>query len=1641
MSMVAKCFCGACPKLPFLLLLALALWTSPAMIPRPILEAPFASLKARKHSIPGTNGFYPYGYGSLPEAKLPGDVAISIAWPRSHGADLIGGVVLHFRFGSINFETDLIAPGPGQRASWRGELPLGTYSLEATSQGGEVVASTTLKLDHNVRSACSLALSLSPSVYHPASHRQASSVVPDPQSNSRLADPTFLTIFSDLPHQDSCTREGPAHVPDQDPPSLATILGLSYGSDGANNYSLVGGWVVIGPDGSEEPFIFSSTTCGSNNSPYTLTDNNSLLTIYFSSTPSTYNVTWYSGLQLTITQTSAPGAASGSGLPSGTSTLYGIGTGGDFGPPVTGVGEPVCVSTGSVFEYQRDYETAGQNKLAFSRCYNSQELPFFTSYFKSPFGTNWATTYDRYIVIYNSNALDLVRSDGQILPFSYCPGAGWLSATDFSVSLTQNGSVWTFTDENDNVETYQTVGSSLAVLDAITLRNGYSQTLSFNANGDYSVVTDTYGRSMTINWSGQAISSVDTPDGTEIDYLTDGPSGTLSSVSYPGGATLSFQYLQGAGESSYLSAIVDENGNVCSTWSYDLNSNPDEGDPCTESAIGGAGSSLDETFLSGYPPDTSWGYNFSALVQNSVGESDTYAVEWIVGKPKVGSIVREYDGSNYGTRSYTYDSNGYLASETDFKGNLTQYVNDQEGRPTSITRAAGTSLAVTTTVSYFGTYHLPSAITAPNVMATFSYDSNGNILSKTLSDTSSNSWPYGTAGQTKSWNYTWSNGLLASIETSNGGTTAFSYDAAGALRTVTDARGHVTTVLSHTGGGYPLKVQDANGVITNYTYDGRQRLTSQTVITGTGPLTTTYGYDLAGNLTSVQQPDGSTAYYQYNSAHLLSGYSNSLGQSVSYTFDSLGDRIGAVVRDSFGSITSVESRDFDFRGWLTSDTEAPGQTTTFSWDDEQNLVGLLLPRGGAYQQTYDALNRRVTSTAPNGGITSYAYDQNDRLLQVVAPNGATTSYVYDGFGDLIGQQSPDTGATVQYFDGDGNVVKRIDARGSVGNYGYDALDRLTSERYPGDPAENVTYTYDEPGHGFGIGRLTTIHDAAGTLSRVYDERGLVTSETRAFAGGRTLVTTYSYDAAGRVASIGYPSGLKINYLRDAAGQVRQVSASGKTTAQIATIEYKPFGPVDAITFGNGVKEERTYNQAYRLQQITDATWQGLLRHLEYGFDLNDNVTSISDLLDRSESQAFRYDIMDRLIAAKGPYGSLEYSYDSVGNRLSEAANGGQTAYGYSAGSNRLTSVASGGLPEPVRYDAAGDITSINGYSLSYDPAGRLSRAATAGRTVGTYVYDAFGERLEKTAGGTSTFFSYDENGRLLEEKPSAGRGDADYIYLDDGRPLAVFCPSSRTLSYLQTDLIGAPQMATGESGSVVWQASYTPFGEGKPQGSITQNLRMPGQYYDAETGLCQNWFRDYAPGLGRYVESDPLGLTVDGSTYDYVQDDPLPSSDPTGLDPDINARRKSLLNWEISNDAILNAAELAGEIGAIQGTIHHGPSDCSGWIRSIYSALGVQMPPGQANDWRAWFEANGWRQVTGGAGALQPGDIIVSPGRGHGHVFIVGSDGAVYSASLGASPGDPDQHAPRRGFRPGSSSLPGHLNAGSPWTVWRRYPG
>ena len=1149
-----------------------------------------------------------------------------------------------------------------------------------------------------------------------------------------------------------------------------------------------------------------------------------------------------------------------------------------------GAADPISVATGNMYYEFTDYQTAGQNKLSFTRYYNS----LAPNTLATAIGVGWRSTYDRYINIVSSSSVIAERQDGQQLTFTLS-GSVWTPDIDVDVTLTNSGSTWMLTDHDDTVETYTTnsAGTS-AQLNTIVARNGSTQTLAYNSSGQLATVTDSYGRTLTFTYSGGLLQTVATPDSTTLTYgynasISSSAADRLISVTYPTSPATSQTYIYGnASLPDALTGITDEDGNSFAAWTYDA-----FGRGLTSQH--GSGADLTTVTYN----DTTGG----RTVTNALGVTDSYTFTTLQNVPKVTGISRAATSTTAAaTETFSYDSNGYLSAFTDWNGNQSSYVNDSHGDPTTINEAIGTGVLRSTTIAYDTTFiHLPHSITTLGVTTSYGYDGSGEELTKTLTDTTTQTVPYSTNGQTRTWTNTWSSFLLASVKTPNLNTTHYGYDSTGALTSITDPLTHATTITSHTGGGLPLTIVDTNGVTTTLTYDARQRLTSSAVTTGSGTLTTSYTIDPTGELSKVTLPDSSFLSYGYDTAHRVTSVTDTLGNNLQYTLDALGDKTHINTYDSTSTLQRQHSATFDALGRMLTDVGGVSQTTTYSYDKNSNALTIKDPLTHQTTQVFDALNRLGTSTDANTGTTVFNYDTHDRPLTITDPLNHPTVYVYNGFGDAIQQTSPDSGKTVYHFDPDSNLTQKVDAISVTANYSYDTLDRIATRTYPADSTQNVAFTYDQTGSGFGfgIGRLTSLTDPAGSLSRSYDERGNMLTEKRV-NGSNTYTTTYSYDAASRIASITYPDGNLVTNQYNGAGYLQQVAAqpSGAPTATtIATIAHLPFGPLNSIGYGNGMSESWAFDHDYRPQAVTETNSLSVdLMGLFYTYDAANNVKVILDSVHPLNNQSMNYDVLNRILTAASSYGNYTWTYDKASNMKSQKLGTVTTSYNTMPTSNKLASIKVGSAPaQAVTTKANGNITSIPPANSStfatfaYNAANRLA-SVTGSPIAATFTYDAFGQRFAKTDSGSSpNLYTYGQDSSILEE--NNGGDITDYLYAD-GRPVATFVPASSAFYYVNDDRLGTPQLVTDSTQTPVWNATYEPFGTTSTIISgITQNLRLPGQYFDAETGFSYNLNRDYMPNSGRYLQSDPIGLGGGLNTFAYAGGNPVKFTDRFGLAP------------------------------------------------------------------------------------------------------------------------------------------------------------
>lgn len=317
-----------------------------------------------------------------------------------------------------------------------------------------------------------------------------------------------------------------------------------------------------------------------------------------------------------------------------------------------------------------------------------------------------------------------------------------------------------------------------------------------------------------------------------------------------------------------------------------------------------------------------------------------------------------------------------------------------------------------------------------------------------------------------------------------------------------------------------------------------------------------------------------------------------------------------------------------------------------------------------------------------------------------------------------------------------------------------------------------------------------------------------------------------------------------------------------------------------MIYGNNLVQTRSYDLDYRLTQLM--TINGSVHQdLTQVYDDANNITTITNALDNTRSQTLVYDDLNRLTDATSHYGDVDYAYDAIGNRLSEAIDAQSETYTYDVNSHRLEETNDGGTIT-YSYDANGNTLDNTTNTFTFGDNNRMKTSGVGGSISATYTYNGRGERVKKDSINT-TYYHYDQGGQLIAETDATGTTQVEYIYID-GQPTAIV--TSGSLNFIHNDHLGTPQQISDAIQTIVWQADYDPFGNATiTTGTITNNIRFPGQYYDEETGLHYNFYRYYDPSLGRYITSDPIGLVGGFNTYGYSLLNPITNTDPYGLCP------------------------------------------------------------------------------------------------------------------------------------------------------------
>lgn len=1161
------------------------------------------------------------------------------------------------------------------------------------------------------------------------------------------------------------------------------------------------------------------------------------------------------------------------------------------------VGNPCVPATGAKIETIIDYVAPG---IEFSRTFRSNMSPVLLDRpelrLLPPY---WTHSYLRLIQFHHETyePVALGRPDGSVVPLISIPSRADVkfaadgSGTQLRSDPTSGDFEVFFSD--GSIETYRSCGSSPTDyrLEAIDTRDGLTTTIQYagSCTRNPTRIVGPFGHSLDILFTPPAPFSVNFIDklidaeGNEIDFAySAGDSGTLDSVRYRDGSIEAYHYETTLGsQGAFLTGITDENGDRFSTFAYD-----DFGRVILSEHAGGTKS----TSLT-YDPQSS---NESVVVTDAAGNTDEYFMEganW--GPTRVRYVAKSagfgrfvFEGSNQ-FRLRRFDDANNLRTEYEFddfhavrevkKSGYTvlkyrdyEFLNETADLPIRIRRQSvcedGVGREAEQEIQYVpGTQWISHVMDRGFRLETTGTCSPIERVTRFLNHNSFGQPRRIEGPRLDTVDVT----DVEYYECSTGG-------ACGRLLSVTDALGHTTSYDAYDSHGRLLQMTDPNGLVTTFTYDPRGNVTAIAAAAPDGVTrTTTFVYDGAGQVTSVTQPSGITINFQYHAAHQLIRATDAAGNSIEYGYDSRGNVTSEKVYDSVGVLARDVIRVFDVLNHLDSVSVA-GAVTDYTADYVGDMTRVVTPAGGVTTNTFDRLRRLTRSKAPDFGQTEISYDVDDNAVEVRPPGGFATFYTYDDFGNRLSESSPDRGDLRYEYDEAGNQTAVTDGRGIRRELEYDALGRLTAIRYA-DAVLNTTFNYDEGTNQ--NGRLTGMLDESGSTIWTYDAFGDVTSRTQT-VDGISLTVSYEYFDNGNLGRMVYPSGRELTFTH-ANGLLHSITVDAQPL--LSNIGYEPFGPVNGWIWGNGTQHARTYNLR---GELTQYTVPGGSRSLTYTPD-SYIESQVGPLFDFS----YGYDPVGRLLnfssALPPPPGtaipdSQAFTYDRRDNRLSLTENGSSVSYSVQLGTNRLLSIT-GPVPRSYTYDAAGNTLSDGVNTYAYDDRGRL---VSVNGAVANYRYNGLGERVAKTTASGTTLFLYAAPGQLLGEYTATGAPIQETVWLGE---LPVVTMRSGGVYYVHPDQLGTPRLVTNGS-TVVWRWASDPFGKISPTEdpdgdgtSFTYNFRFPGQYYDDESGLHYNYFRTYDPSTGRYLESDPIGLSGGLNTYGYVGGNPLSFIDPFGL--------------------------------------------------------------------------------------------------------------------------------------------------------------
>lgn len=896
-------------------------------------------------------------------------------------------------------------------------------------------------------------------------------------------------------------------------------------------------------------------------------------------------------------------------------------------------GNPINVGTGNKVQIAPLISSNTIPLLNYTLTYNSTGIG-------GRHGAAWRGTFDQDSSSYPSagNSWRIANSDGSTTSYAavYSQSSDQYVVTpdpDFKgrIQLLSSGEHRVL-DPSNKLLHYDMFGNLLQIIDHLGRTLTVNRTSMFNSTLDS--VSDDFERRLLFEYTTDEFSlfkikTLRSPAGDLYQFSYDGNE-NLQSIAWPDSTNRIYLY-EDSRFPNHLTGIIDESNSRYATWSYD-----EQGRAISSAHADGANATL-------------LTYNIgNTVVIDALQSSRITTFANIQNMARgTGSSQPGGSGCDQAASAQTYDTNGNIASRTDFNGNKTCYGYDSN-RNLETRRVEGLASATvcssalssppspttanpvrTISTEWHSYWRLPIKIAEPKKLSTYVYNGdNGNycapttatvpsinggtqpigvVCSMTEQATSDTSGASGlnpaVIGQPRIWTYTYNE--FGQVRTENGprtdlsgigDTTDYEYYAAddtdmgkrGNLKTVTNALGHQTHYTAYDLNGRVLSVSDPNGVITTFTYWPRGWLKSRTV----AGKQTSYAYTPWGGLERITYPDYSYVHYTYDAAHRLTEISDATGRRVEYTLDLLGNRTKEEYRNADDSKAREVNRIFDALGRLKDEIQgiASNPARIYGYYAGGELKFETSPKAKTTNYEIDAHGRTTKKIDPLNSTakpTLFQYDSLDQLSNLTAPNNAATGFTVDGLGNVKQEVSPDRGATNLDYDAAGNLITRTDARGRTETRTWDALNRPLTVSYS-HGGGMLTYTWDS-GCAYGKGRLCRINDPSGSTSFSYDERGNLVSEARTVGGITLPATQYAYNDADRLNTLITPSGKVVTLTPDAAGKTTRIETTinGTQTSLADAIQTDAAGQVTGLTLGNGTSQQWLYNLDGTLASGTD----------------------------------------------------------------------------------------------------------------------------------------------------------------------------------------------------------------------------------------------------------------------------------------------------------------------------------------------------------------------------------------------------------------------------------------------------------------------